>query len=88
VIPRFIFYLQNCIEKEVEWSKELNERETVANLRDEMKADLKTTTASIKDEERNRIKDANALRVKDKELRSNIVEINDQREKEKKDCQT
>ncbi len=53
-----------------------------------MKADLKTTTASIKDEERNRIKDANALRVKDKELRSNIVEINDQREKEKKDCQT
>lgn len=26
VIPRFMFYMQNCIEKEVEFSQDLNDR--------------------------------------------------------------
>ena len=51
-----------------------------------MNLDFKKTNESVKDEEKSRIKDANSLRVKDKELRASIEEINNQREKEKKDC--
>ena len=50
VIPRFMFYMQNCIEKEVEWSQELNERQTTKDLRKEMYDQLAQQSQSLNDE--------------------------------------
>lgn len=54
VIPRFMFYMQNCIEKEVEWSDELNKRQTTANLRDEMYEQLKIQAQNLEIEQKKR----------------------------------
>ena len=36
VIPRFNFYMQNCLEKSIEFNKEVKGRQTTAELRTEM----------------------------------------------------
>ena len=41
VIPRFTFYMQNCMEKSIEFNKEVYERQTTASLSDEIYAKLK-----------------------------------------------
>ena len=40
VIPRFSFYVQNCLAKTVEFTKEVHERQTTQDLKDEMYRNL------------------------------------------------
>lgn len=47
VIPRFTFYMQNCISKNIEFSKEVKERQTTADLRSEIYDQLAMQTANL-----------------------------------------
>ena len=75
VIPRFMFYMQNCIEKEVEFSDEINQRQTTAQLKDEIYVELSKHTCKLDDETKARHQNVNSLEDVDKRLQTNIDEI-------------
>ena len=59
--------MQNCLEKDIEFSKEVYERQTTASLRDEINGYLEDHMAKIKAEEASRVKDIkSASKRKDK----------------------
>ena len=72
VIPRFMFYMQNCIEKEVEFSDDLNQRQTTAQLKDEMYEQLSKHKCKLDDESKARHNDVTNLDGTDKSLQVQI----------------
>ena len=66
VIPRFVFYIQNVISKDIEFSKEVYERQSTHSLREEINGYLADHMAKIKAEEASRMLDIkNATKRKD-----------------------
>ena len=57
VLPRFQFYLQNCLKLSIEFAKEVKERQTTEELRTEMYTNFDTHGQNLKSEETARIDD-------------------------------
>ena len=70
VIPRFVFYIQNVIEKDIEFSKEVYERQSTQSLKDEINGYLADHLAKIRAEEASRIED-----IKNATIRKNNIQM-------------
>jgi hypothetical protein len=57
VLPRFQFYIQNCLKQSIEFSKEVKERQTTEELRTEMYTNFDKHGNDLKNEETARISD-------------------------------
>ena len=57
VLPRFQFYMQNCLDKTVAFTKEVNERQTTHQLKSEMDDKFEKANVKLMNEETRRKKD-------------------------------
>ena len=60
VLPRFQFYLQNCMKQTVDFTREVRDRQTTQQLKDEMYKNLDEHLEKIRTEEKARIDDITA----------------------------
>ena len=76
VIPRFQFYIQNCLQRTIEFTKEVSERQTTQELRDEMYDNLKQRDANLNNEVKERRADIHHSNNKEDDLQNQLIEIN------------
>ena len=85
VIPRFSFYIQNCLSRCIEFSKEVHERQTTAQLRDEMYDQLEQKQMAIDDEAKSRVEEEFRAKAEEKNLQKQIDNVILVREEKKKE---
>ena len=76
VIPRFQFYLQNCLAHTVKFAHEVNNRQTTQDLNKEMYENFDLYNGKLLNEEKGRKDDVAALHSKDDSLQSQIDGLN------------
>lgn len=72
VIPRFVFYIQNCIMLNIKFSKEVHERQTTLSLKNEINGYLEDHLQLIKSEESSRIKDISDASARKDDIQSQV----------------
>lgn len=72
VIPRFQFYLQNCLRKTVEFTKEVRERQTTEGLKNEMYENFASHKADLDEERSQRVSDVTAATTRKDELQRQV----------------
>ena len=76
VIPRFLYYLQNCLDRCIQFSHEVNERQTTQSLKDEMYKNFEEFQAKLDSEQNDRERDFKESQNRSNDLQSQIDGLN------------